>query len=280
MSSAPEKPSSRPWPRIRQLLALAFLLFGVYAAVWLYRECTRADALKDDGSVVTLTTCASPSLSSATVLLFVLLVVALLWPDISEITVLGVSLKRKVEQAQAAAETARESVDNLRQMVQFQQTQIDSVTSATATSTTHIHLGDSANVKDVQERLREQASEVLSESQSLQEPVVTRPSTELSDNDLKIEVLSGFETLATILGLNSVPRRERIIAANHRRRSVQQFFLEDHAGPIRSVKAVRNAVAHAQHVSREDLENALVVLHGLIAAAEQHFFEHDIPVPW
>lgn len=279
MSSAPEKLTRRPWSRIRQLLALAFLLFGVYAAVWLYRECVRADALKDDGSVVTLTTCAPPSLSSATVLLFVLLVVALLWPDISEITVLGVTLKRKVEQAQAAAETARESVDNLRQVVQFQQTQIDSVTSATATSTTHFHFGDAANVKDVQERLREQASEVLSGPQSRQEPGIARPATELSDNDLKIEVLSGFESLATILGLNSVPRRERIIAANHRRRAVQQFFLDDHAGPIRSVKAVRDAVAHAQHISREDLENALVVLYGLIQAAEQHFFEHDMPLP-
>lgn len=217
-------------------------------------------------------------MTSAGVLLLLLLVAALLWPDISEITVLGVSLKRKVAQAQVAAETARERIEQLREVVQFQQTQIEAVTTATATNTTNIHFGDGALREDQRERLRRQAEEVRAESPKDQDPDAEQPSSKASDGELKLQVLSEFQTLSDLLGLSTERGRGRLVSKDHRRRAVQQFFLEDHAGPVRSVRAVRNAVAHAQPVSREDLENALVVLSDLIPAAHEHFLNHDIPL--
>jgi len=265
-----------PWGRTRFGIALGLLIIGVVTAVLGYRECTDTGTLKADNSVVTLTACTPPTVTSATVLLFLLLVVALLWPDISEITVLGVSLKRKVAEARAAAESARESVDHLRDVVQHQQTQIDAVTTATATSTTNIHLGDGALLEDVRTRLRKQAEDVREEQHRDHAPYF-ETSRDAPESELKMRVLSDFEVLAEMLGLWNQRGRGQVISKDHHRRSIQQFFLDDHAGPIRSVRAVRNAVAHAQDVSREDLENALVILSDLIREARQHFLRYDLP---
>lgn len=265
-----------PWARTRFTIALALLAVGVVAAVHYYRECTVAETVKADDSVVTLTTCAPPTVTSATVLLFLLLLVALLWPDISEITVLGVNLKRKVAEARAAAESARESVDHLRDVVQHQQTQIDAVTTATATNTTNIHLGDGALLEDLRGRLRKQAEDVREEQHRDPTPNI-EPSSDVPESELKMRVLSDFQVLSDLLGLTTQRGRGQLISKDHNRRAIQQFFLDDHAGPIRSVRAVRNAVAHAQDVSREDLENALVILSDLIREARQHFLRYDLP---
>lgn len=265
-----------PLARTRFTIALTLLVIGVIAAVRYYRECSVVKTVNADDSVVTLTTCAPPTVTSATVLLFLLLVVALLWPDISEITVLGVSLKRKVAEARAAAESARESVAHLRDVVQHQQTQIDAVTTATATNTTNIHLGDGALLEDLRGRLRKQAEDVREEQHRDSAPNL-EPSSAVPDSELKIRVLSEFQVLSDLLGLATRRGRGELIAKDHHRRAIQQFFSDDHAGPIRSVRAVRNAVAHAHDVPREDLENALVVLSGLISEAREHFLRYDLP---
>ncbi|MFJ2370708.1 hypothetical protein [Microbacterium sp. NPDC087665] len=276
MTTPSEDTVKPPLARTRFGIALGLLVIGVVTAVLGYHECTVTGTLKADDSVVALTTCAPPTATSATVLLFLLLVVALLWPDISEITVLGVSLKRKVAEARAAAESARESVDHLRDVVQHQQTQIDAVTTATATNTTNIHLGDGAALEDLRARLRKQAEDVREEQHRDHIPNF-EASSDVPESELKMRVLSDFQVLANLLGLGAQRGRGELISKDHHRRAVQQFFLDDHAGPIRSVRAVRNAVAHAQDVSREDLENALVILPDLIQEARQHFLRYDLP---
>lgn len=277
MTTPSEEAVKPTWARTRLAIALALLVIGVVAAILNYRECTDTETLDADDSVVTLTTCAPPTVTSATVLLFLLLVVALLWPDISEVTVLGVSLKRKVAEARAAAEAARQSVEHLRDVVQYQQTQIDAVTTATATNTTNIHFGDGAQLDEVRGRLRKQAEDVRVEKHRDPGPNLEQLPTDLTESELKIRVLSDFQILSDLLGLSTQRGRGQVISKDHHRRATQQFFLDDHAGPVRSVKAVRNAVAHSQDVSREDLENALVVLADLISEARQHFLRHDLP---
>lgn len=266
-----------PWARTRHGIALGLLAIGATTAALGYRECSITGTLKADDTVVALTTCAPPTVTSATILLFLMLVVALLWPDISEITVLGVSLKRKVAEARAAAESARESVEHLRDIVQYQQTQIDAVTTATATNTTTIHFGDGTRLEEVRGRLRKQAEDVREDTRGEPAQDSEHPPTDLSDSELKIRVLSDFQIFSDLLGLSDHRGRGQVLSKDHHRRAIQQFFLDDHAGPIRSVRAVRNAVAHSQDVSREDLENALVILRDLIREAREHFLRYDLP---
>lgn len=269
---------TRFWRIFRLSIAALLLLGYACAAVWLYRECTAVRTTAADGSVSLETTCAPPTLTSATVLVLLLLVGALLWPDISELAVLGVSLKRRIETAQAAADNAADGLASLRDVVQFQQTQLEAVTTASASSILNLNFGDTSGLTEEQKtRLQKQADEARTETPSPSASDETLNSEILADADLKLRVLADYEQLSEALGLESRRGRGRPTLRDAHLREVQRDFIDDHAGPLRSVRAVRNAVAHAREVSPQELQDALVILSTLNSAAREHLSGFEDP---
>lgn len=86
-SAAP--PASKS--RLIRLVAASLLLlaYGLSAATF-FRVCTEVRKTDPTGLVTTEMTCAPPTPTSATVVILLLGILLLLWPDVSEISVLGI----------------------------------------------------------------------------------------------------------------------------------------------------------------------------------------------
>lgn len=81
-----------------RLLRYLLVLVAIGSAIWLsligwFRICETVDSAKDGVT----TTCSPPDLTNAGVLAAVLLVLLLLWPDLSEFSAFGVTVKKLVQ---------------------------------------------------------------------------------------------------------------------------------------------------------------------------------------
>ncbi|WP_146086921.1 MULTISPECIES: hypothetical protein [unclassified Rathayibacter] len=256
------KPPGDPWRSgrfWRMTVALILTIGYAIAAVWFYRECSGIRLYEGGALQSTSLTCAPPDLSSASVLALVLVVVALLWPDLSEIAVLGISLKRRVEAVEAGGEVIRDEVELLRNTVQLQLVQQDASASASTTTSTIIHnyptpwnAEDSLNLQGVSGSGTGLAPESTGSSKE-----------ERSNSDLVVDILREYESLATQAGFNAVRGRGRPSLAEADRRKRETNFVSNHADAIRTVRNLRNAVAHAQEVPRRDLERGIELLEEL-----------------
>lgn len=292
------------WRRTR--LIVAFLILAAYAAaaIWWYRECSVLRVGTDPAEA----TCAPPTVTSATVLVLLFLVVLLLWPDISEITVLGVTLKRRVEQAKQAAAAAsseateaKAEVRNLTTTVQTLQVQLNAVmvssaNSAAAATVSQTFLlpdvpwsaGASADVQrsvlDLQrEAQRRQHMEpgALSGSRRAVNLDAARDAFRNKSNDeLKMQLIREWEALDTMLAISFAPRqraKKSVDDEDRQLRSVQQAFIADHRDTLASVRSLRNAVAHAEEVSRPDVEDGLEALALLRPLADEWLRAYSAP---
>lgn len=292
------------WRRTR--LTIGFLVLAAYAvaAIWWYRECSILSA----GGEPTKSTCAPPTVTSATVLVLLLLVVLLLWPDISEITVLGISLKRKVEQAKQAAMDAKSDateaqndVRDLTATVQTLQVQLNTVVLSSANSSAAATISQSILVPDVpwsagasaevQKSVLDLQREVSRNDQSdPRSPARSRAEMNLESvragfrerslDELKMQLIRDWETLDSLLGVrpSSSPRGSKIMDEEERQlRNVQQAFIADHRDTLAGIRSLRNAVAHAQDVSRKDVEDGLEALALIRPLAEQWMRAYSVP---
>lgn len=271
-------PVKRGWRVARLSAVFALLVAFTIAAIWIYRECTVVRSVDINGLASSEVTCAPPTITSATVLLVLLLVVALLWPDISEVTVLGVTLKRRIAAAESKATAAREEVEDLRTTVLLQQVQIDAVVSAnsTASAVVHNHFGSNAWGADERQRLREESARVANEAggNRVAGPPDKRGGVAFNVAELKMELLEKYESLAEVLDLYNLRGRGRPSTEEAQKRRVQEWFIADHAPALDSVRQLRNAIAHARGVSRDDVIEGLVVLDRLLPAAVDWVAEH------
>lgn len=274
-----EPAGKRGW-RVARLSAVFVLLVAfAIAAIWAYRECTVVRTVDTNDLASSEVTCAPPTITSATVLIVLLLVVALLWPDISEVTVLGVTLKRRIAAAESKASAAREGVDDLRATVLLQQVQIDAVASASsmASAVVHNHFGSDAWGADERARLREESSRVADGASGRREGGQSdepgRVTTSVAE--LKIELLGKYESLAEVLDLHTLRGRGRPTTEEAHRRRVQEWFIADYAPALDSVRQLRNAIAHARQVSRDDVIDGLTVLDRLLPAARDWVAKHE-----
>ena len=125
--------SQRPQVRMaRYLLALAVIVAGIYlTANPRFRVCELVT--KDVGLATqrATQTCSAPVLTQASVLAFAALVVALLWPDIQEFTIFGVSIKKLTEAVKDVAQ-AVDRVDTSTSQLSEATGRIDDATRATA----------------------------------------------------------------------------------------------------------------------------------------------------
>ncbi|GIT81870.1 hypothetical protein LLS1_35390 [Leifsonia sp. LS1] len=170
-------------------------------------------------------------------------------------------MKRKVEEAQAAAKSAQDGVETLRGIVLVQQSLINASSQSTANNSMTVHIGDDKVTSTTSEHLQKLAHRVETQNWDW----AADPRGVPSNAELKVAILEHYEVLTEMIGWTRVPRRSYVRADDS-----MKWFELDHAAEISAVRTVRNAVAHARPVSEEDLEAALVVLRELLTAAQRH----------
>jgi hypothetical protein len=99
---------------IRYLLVLAIVGTAVYLSLidW-FQVCKVVDSAKDGLTE----TCSGPDLTSAGVLATVIFVLLLLWPDLSEFSAFGVTVKKLVQEVKEKVTETRSRLENLQTAV-------------------------------------------------------------------------------------------------------------------------------------------------------------------
>ncbi|WP_159440975.1 hypothetical protein [Agromyces cerinus] len=263
-----ESSSGTAWRWIRWALAVAAICAVITVIASRYRECSETTTTAANGDISTVIACAPPSLTSASLILLLLLVGLLLWPDLTELTVGGVTLKRKVAEAAQKATDAKEKAESLATTIQILQARIDTFAFSNASASNNIYFGREWTPTE-SERIQRQAAEAGefgAEAQSGRGPLEN-----MSDDKLQTTVIREWESLSGRLDLRPSRLRENDpldAEVRQRTRSLQRAFIADFEPQIRTVRDLRNAVAHGQQIPREDLVNGLVLLNALNRRAE------------
>lgn len=266
------KPSTY-WRPLRYSLVGIFLAIYTVVVLYPYRECSVVKTVAESGAISTETSCAPMGLDSASALALILIVGALLWPDLAEVTVLGVNLKRRVAVAEQKVKDAEGSVRDLTAQVQTLVLRVDSASSSAASAQSSVHLyeprpgwtrADGAEIRDQRERLHI----------PLSGPREHRPLPEVSDPQVAGYLLTGriielWEELDQIIKLRaSAKTLGGGIVLEPTPRYSRDFWVNNRESIEASLK-LRNAVAHAQNVPISELQDGVILLEGLVSRARE-----------
>lgn len=222
-----------------------------------------------DGTTITKT-CDGPTVSDAGVLAVALLLVLLLAPDMSEVGVLGVSLKRRLEAAERKVSDSEHKAERLESLLQMQSLRVDTlsqnIAAANAQATNNVYLVSSEEIKKIDSELPKKA-EAFSRGDD-PAPTVTQssPDEESSDPLLVTRIIENWELLYVSLDLGPSRRGGRgdsfrnIDVTAHEADRFKSLFEEE----LQVVRAARNNVAHAKPISNEDLRSAVDISDQLV----------------
>lgn len=260
-TKAPFATRSRWW---RMAIALSISLVALAALVLRWYVDRTTETVDDGTTVVSTITDTSPTLTSAAVLLAVLLIVSLLLPDLSELNVFGVGLKLRVEAAQAAAKTATEETGRLKDVVQELRLEITRIEVATsANSAAQSGANASTNVTLVTTQVREYANELPPSPDLESEPT--------SRDSLTGRVINQWSEFVALLGLTpklTIGVNLSKDDANLRSHRARVTFVEDHFPEIRAARDLRNIAAHSStDLSLQELREGVDLLARLLDRA-------------
>lgn len=222
--------------------------------------------------------CGPPTLSDPTVLAVGLLIVFLILPDLSEVGLPGITLKRRIEAAEQKVTDESRRVSDLQSLAAIQQLRIESISLNQTVS------GASAQASLVltPEVLRELQHGIDDKSEAYlrQEYVPETVLPAIGDSD-DIAIRS-----AKLIRLWEEIRRSTVEAGQvfatqspsggdespHLESPARiERFVRVFADELQAVRTVRNAVAHASPVSLEDLDRAIDVAERLLAILRDPF---------
>jgi len=267
-----EEPRRARGKTARYVIALALLVAYLIFGVFFYRECAvTTGTASSNGSV-----CEPASLSSATVVLAVLLLVALVWPEVAEFSVLGVSLKRRVAEAERAAETAVHESERATATTFSLQAQLNQVvatySSATASADNHTNIFlDPTWTQERAAQLKRAFVDVGDDVQSL-----APTETQQSDAELSIQLLREYQVLAARLGLARTRAVGRPSTPVRELYDTRRWFTTDYQPQVNSVREARNSVAHAERLSRQELFEAIQLVRFLDDRLSEAFAQHGV----
>lgn len=268
--------------RVRLVVAVLLLVSCSLAAIVFYEECVTTRT----GGGVPTSTCHPPEVTSPVVLAILLLVALLLWPDLSEVAVLGVSLKRRVDAAELGAKRAQEDVASLHTTIQLQEMRIEGLAEANSSASANITMTNSWDSepdwsKGWSGQLQKIAN-MLSEQRASMGMDVPDASESVGTADLKLELLEKYEEFATAMGYNIDRRKIRSSQDPGVKRWVyaQQEFFESNREAVQSVRALRNGIAHAQLVDRQAVIEGLEILSELQPKLVDHYAGRDVVPPF
>ncbi|OBG37465.1 hypothetical protein [Mycolicibacter heraklionensis] len=274
---------------IRWTIAVAGLL--IFVALLLnssFEICDIRTETGNDKTTVTKT-CNGPTVTDASVVAVALLFALLLAPDMSEVGVFGVSLKRRVFAAEKKASDSEAKAEKLESQLQIQNLRVDmlaqNVAAATAQATNNVFLYTSEDIKKIDSQLPKKA-EAFTRG-DVTEPTVADWSSaedtetaekEKSDARLVTRIIENWEVLAASLDLppyRRVPRSDALrikITANQADQF--RFLFEEE---LQVVRAARNNVAHAKAIPIEDLRSAVDISDQLLTILTKPDQQPDQP---
>lgn len=233
-------------------------------------SCTTTTTENTSGSEM-VTVCAPVAVNSGMVLAGVLLFLILIWPDLAEVGAFGVSMKRKVAAAEEKAESAVTEVNSLGNRLEIQALRLDNAVVATSTAsasaTVPIMIGDFELSKAVQ-GLGAKIDAFTSGRHFVPEATIEPPNSQYA---LRVELLENAEWLREKFpfvhrGRYVEPDPRRVLNAEEKDRVGR--FLNTFADEMDIVRAARNAVAHAQALSDDELRKAVDISRQLRDIAE------------
>lgn len=255
---------------IRWTIAFGGLLFFVVLLLSnRFEVCKVESATGKDGTTVTKT-CDRPTVSDASVVAVGLVLVLLLAPDMSEVGVLGVSLKRRLEAAEQKATDSEAKADRLENQLQMQNLRVDTLSQnvAAAHATSNVYVVSSDEIKKVDSELPRKA-EAFSRGEVLEPRVAEGPppsaDEEKQDPFLVSRILENWEILAASLNLSPRSRGARgdLLRVKMTAEQIDQFrFLFEEE--IQIVRAARNNVAHAMPIPNEDFQRTVDISEQLV----------------
>jgi hypothetical protein len=219
------------------------------------------------GSAPTTTkeTCNRPTVTDAGVVAVTLLIALLLAPDMSEIGVFGIALKRRLEAAEAQAVKSEAKADKLE--TQLQLLRIETVAQAAASAQVSVHndIGGFLRSEEGRElKVRDSAlSQQVNSTAGSDGAQTSTPRTyaqDISDDRAQsaMKLISNWEILAASLNLPPHNRWERLeVPTLGISASEAAAFEADYAPDLSLVRKARNTVAHARPITDSDLQAAV-----------------------
>ena len=194
----------------------------------------------------------------------------MLAPDMTEVGVFGVSLKRRIAEAERKATASEAKADRLETQLHVQNLRVDSLSQnvAAAHATSNVFVVSSDEIRKVDSELPKKA-EAFSRGEVF-EPRTADAFQPALDEDqpnpyLVTRILENWEILAASLDLP--PRRRagradllRVELSPEEAAQFRRLFEEE----LQIVRATRNNVAHAMSIPSEDLQRAVDISDQLV----------------
>ncbi|WP_147441682.1 hypothetical protein [Mycetocola lacteus] len=253
---------SNQWRLVRYILAfivIAFCVRGTLLGEFLVCDFTNPGS--SDASV----TCRTPVLTDSGVLAMLVLVVALIWAEISEVGLFGLSVKQKLLGVESIAKNANKRSMDSETRIAALATRVDVISSSfsasAATSQTSIHLraGDWGDIS--QGTVKESGFESYKNQ-------MDSASSGKSDAELRISILKAWEDIRENI-LTTLPTPALTVENKDywpdEDGMVRDYLKTKYSAQIDVIRAVRNSVAHAKDIPRDDLSAALSLANVLLS---------------
>jgi hypothetical protein len=243
------------WRIIRLAAFVAVLLWSAgYLANEANRICTAV--VRSGFEAATTTTCAPPGLDSPLTLGLVLFAILLLWPDLSEIGVLGITLKRQIASAADSAKRAEQAATSL--SAQVSQWILTSSTSSASSSTElNVYTSSDANTVTRAAEAKEQSRDLGTDASALKGA---------SEDELVGKIVRKWAELQEGLQLDNRlrPKPDDSTKYASRLSSARFDFVGKWNEELFALRKLRNAAAHGADLERARLEDGVVLLESLL----------------
>lgn len=227
------------------LFVLAGCVGGLLTST--FSICT-VETVTAKGEETVTSTCDGPTVTDAGVVAVTLFIVLLLVPDMSEVGIFGVSLKRRLEAAETKAERLETQL-----MAQTQRVDLLSQNVATASAqggNVYFLSGDSLGALDA--NLPNKMRLFLEGGKAGPLPIETLTSDQEPDPALVVKLLDNWEKIRSF---------DAILPPAELSRFRTVFDQE-----LQVVQAARNTVAHSRTISTSDLQKAVDISEQLVNA--------------
>lgn len=255
-------PESKPRRVLRVVWRIARLIAFVAVLVWgagyLSNEVNRvcSTVTRAGFEAATTETCAPPGLDSPITLGLILFAVLLLWPDLSEIGVLGLTLKRQVTHAADSAKKAEQAATSL--SAQLSQWILTSSTSS-ASSSTEFNVYTSADAHTVTRAAEgaERSRDKNPGGGSLEN---------INEDELVGKVVRKWAELQELLELDNRlrPKLDDSTERASRLSGARLDIVGKWSDELFALRRLRNAAAHGADLERARLEDGVVLLDSLL----------------
>lgn len=242
--------------RIVRLAAFVAILF--WGAGFLSDDANRvcSTVTRTGFEAATTETCSAPGLDSPITLGLLLFAVLLLWPDLSEVGVLGITLKRQVAEAVVSAKKAEQAATSL--SAQVSQWILTSSTSSASTNTEfNVYTSADANTVTRAAEGTERSRDLNAETAALKDA---------SEDELVGKVVRKWAELQEVLELDNRlrPKLDDSTERASRLTGARLDIVGKWNDELFALRRLRNAAAHGADLERARLEDGVVLLDSLL----------------